>query len=235
MQLKMKKEKTVYDQEPAFLYHRCMPEWWPALDTQKKIVRCKKGDLIFKEGDPVKGVYFLIDGVVKVHKHWGVNKELIIRFAARQDIFGHRGLSSHSNIYPISATALCKSSLCFLDLPFFHSTLKVNTGFMFEFMMFFADELQLSEQRMRDLAHMPVKNRVAKTLLALEKKFGVDKEGFIGFQVSRQDIASYTGAAYETVYKLLSEMTKEGIIKTNGKSIGFLEKEKLLENQEPVS
>jgi CRP/FNR family transcriptional regulator len=93
---------------------------------------------------------------------------------------------------------------------------------MFDFMMFFADELRLSEQRMRDLAHMPVKERVMKTLLTIESKFGINDKGFISFDISRQDIAAYTGAAYETVYKLLAEFTNSGLIKTEGKSIAII-------------
>ena len=168
----MKKIKTTFDKQPQYVYTRCMSEWWPALDAQKQISQFRKGELIFKEGEPVKGMYFVIEGVVKVHKHWIDEKELIIRFAKENDIIGHRGLSTHPDVYPISATTLTNATICFLDLPFFYSTLKVNPNFMFDLMMFFADELRLSEQRMRDLAHMPVKERVMKTLLALEKKFG---------------------------------------------------------------
>ncbi|MDP4131900.1 MAG: Crp/Fnr family transcriptional regulator [Bacteroidota bacterium] len=224
----MKKEKDRYDRQPAFLYERCMPAWWPALDTQKKITTIRKGDAIFSEGDEVKGVYFMIGGVVKVHKHWGEDKELILRFARQRDILGHRGLSTHSAAYPVSATALSTTRVCFLDLAFFHSTLHVNPGFLFDFMMFFADELQLSEQRMRDLAHMTVRNRLAKTLLYLADHFGIDEEGYVGFPMSRQDIASFTGAAYETVYKILAEFCASGIIRTDGKKIAILDAGRLI-------
>ena len=61
----------------------------------------------------------------------------------------------------------------------------------------------------------------------LEKKFGKDAEGFIGFTISRQDLAAYVGTAYETVYRLLLEFTEEKLIKTDGKRIGLLNKEKL--------
>jgi CRP-like cAMP-binding protein len=216
----MKQEK--YDLLPAFLYQRCIPEWWPALDAHRKIIQLKKNELIFSEGDLVKGVYFMIEGVAKVHKQWVEDKELILRFARDEDIIGHRGLSTHSKVYPISATTLSKVTLCFLELPFFKSTLRTNPDFMFDFMMFFADELQLSEQRMRDLAHMPVKSRLVKTLRAIENKFGVDDEGYINFPLNRQDIAAYTGAAYETVYKLLAEFTNAGFINTDGKKIKIL-------------
>jgi CRP/FNR family transcriptional regulator len=60
-------------------------------------------------------------------------------------------------------------------------------------------------------------------LTDIEKKFGTNEEGFISFPVSRQDIAAYTGAAYETVYKILTEWAEAGVIKTDGKHIGILE------------
>jgi CRP-like cAMP-binding protein len=169
----------------------------------------------------------LIEGVVKVHKRWVDDKELILRFAHKQDIIGHRGLSTISTVYPISATALSNLKLCFLNMDFFRATMKGNPGLLFDFMMFFADELQLSEQRMRDLAHMPVKNRLANALLTLEDKFGKNAGGYIDFQISRQDIASYVGAAYETVYKLLAEFNQAGLIRTDGKEIGLVDREKI--------
>ncbi len=77
---------------------------------------------------------------------------------------------------------------------------------------------------MRDLAHNKVKG-VLQKLYWLLKKFGVNEEGFISFAISRRDIASYTGTAYETVYKLLMEFTESGFIKTDGKDIAILNKE----------
>ena len=223
----MKKHKGGYDASGSFIYKKCLREWWPALDANREIIHFKRGEIIFEEGNKIQGVFFMLDGVVKVHKRWTEGKELILRFAHHYDMLGHRGLSTYSSFYPITATALADTTVCFINLDFFHTTLKVNTGFMYDFMMFMADELQLSEQRMRDLAHMPVKGRVAKALLALEKKFGVNDAGFIAFTISRQDISAYTGTTYETVYRLMSEFTEAGFIKTDGKEIMLINKEGL--------
>ena len=223
----MKLQKGPYDASSCFIYQKCIKEWWPALDTNRRIQHYKKGELLYKEGDQVEGVYFMVKGLVKVHKHWTEDKELIIRFAREQDILGHRGLSSLNEPYPITATALSEATVCFIPMDFFRVSLTVNTGFLYEFMMFLADELRLSEQRMRDLAHMQVKGRTARALLMLEKKFGTDKDGFIGFTISRQDLAAYVGTAYETVYRLLLEFSEEGLIKTDGKNIGLLNLEGL--------
>jgi CRP-like cAMP-binding protein len=173
-------------------------------------------------------VYFVYDGVVKVHKKWGADKELIIRFASQGAIFGHRGLGGN-NVYPISATALEDGVICFVDIDFFESTLKVNTDFTYNLMMFFANDLQISEKKMRNLAHMSVKGRVAQALVSLRDQFGKNDDGSINIELSRQDLASYAGATYETVFRVLNEMLKENLIKTSGKKIIINNREKLLE------
>ncbi len=171
----------------------------------EKIGISKKGELIFREGDPVRGIYFVYTGTVKVHKKWGTEKELILRFARQGEIFGHRGLGQEA-VYPITATAIEPVSACFIDLDFFQATLKVNQEFMYGLLLFFADELQESERKMRNLAHMQVKGRVAQALLTLQEKFGLSPDGYIGITLSRQDLASIVGATYETVFRIINEL-----------------------------
>ena len=100
----MKKSKHDCDLKSCFFCTLCLKDWLPAVDANRKTFHFKKGEVIFKEGDPVTGVYFVYQGKVKVHKQWG-DKELIIRFANQGQIFGHRGLG-HNSIYPISGTEL---------------------------------------------------------------------------------------------------------------------------------
>jgi CRP/FNR family transcriptional regulator len=171
-------------------------------------------------------MYFIYSGKVKVHKKWDNGKELIVRLAQDGDIVGHRGLGS-DNIYPVSATSLVTTEICFIDLDFFNSTLKVNQDFIYELMMFFASELKESEKRMRNLAHMSVKGRVANALLMLQTKFGTSPEGYIDIHLSRQDLASYIGTTYETVFRVMNELVEENAISLDGKNI-FIESENIL-------
>jgi CRP/FNR family transcriptional regulator len=139
---------------------------------------------------------------------------------------GHRGLGNDI-YYPVSATALEASEVCFIDLDFFHSTVKVNYQFLYELMMFFAGELKESEKKMRNLAHMPVKGRIAQALLNFKAKFGTTEEGFIDLNLSRQDLASYTGTTYETVFRIMNELVLEGSIALSGKNIFITDEAKL--------
>lgn len=168
----------------------CLKDWLPAIEANRKNVDYTKGEIIFKEGEKVKGIYFIDKGSVKIYKHWTDEKELIVRFAKEGDIFGHRGLGS-DDVYPVSATALEPLRVCYIEMSFFESSLKVNHEFLYELMQFFATQLKDSEKNMRNMAHMPVKGRVANALIKLKNSFGENEAGFIRLPIARQDIASY--------------------------------------------
>ena len=192
----------------------------------QRTFRVKKGEVIFKEGDAVKGVFFVNSGNVKVHIKWDAYKELIVRFAKTGSIVGHRGIGSNTG-YHVSATALENSVICFVDIDFFEATLKVNTEFTNNLLHFFASELRDSERKMRNLAHMSVKGRVSESLLLLQKQFGVTNEGFINIDLSRQDLASFSGATYETVFRVINELVNEKLVSLSGKSIAIINQQGL--------
>ncbi len=199
----------------------CLKEWLPALNANRKTFDFKRGEQLFKEGEEVSGIFFLLSGKAKVHKKWGDEKELIVRFAGAGDIIGHRGLGNET-IYPVSATAIEPVTACFTDLDFFFSTVKVNHAYAFKLLMFYAEELQESEKRMGNLAHMTVKSRIAYSLLKLTERFGLSADNELNIQLSRQDLASYAGTTYETAFRVLTELAITGILRFSGKSIAIL-------------
>jgi CRP-like cAMP-binding protein len=223
----MKKDASC-DLKTCFMCKLALQDWHPAILHHKKNFLAKKGEVILKEGDPVTGVYFVTKGNVKVHKKWG-DKELIIRFANDGAIFGHRGIGNKDAVYPISATALENTSLCFVDINFFMSTIKVNHEFAYGLLLFYADELNTSEKKMRNLALMSVKGRLAVALLGLKEQFGVTTEDFINVNLSRQDLAAFTGATYETVFRTINEIIAEGLIFIKDKMIKILNEDGLKE------
>jgi CRP/FNR family transcriptional regulator len=204
-----------------------LKEWHPAITNHKKNFLVKKGELIIREGDLVTGVYFVTSGNVKVHKKWG-DKELILRFANNGAILGHRGITSTPTVYPISATALEDTTVCFVDVAFFSATLKVNHDFAYWMLLFYADELNISEKKMRDLALMSVKSRIAAALLSLKDQFGLNADQCLNLTLSRQDLAAYIGATYETVFRTMNELIAEKLIVLKVRMIGILDEQGLI-------
>jgi len=63
----------------------------------------------------------------------------------------------------------------------------------------------------------------------LQDKFGTDDAGFINIEISRQDLASYTGTTYETLFKIMNELAEEKAILIDSKRTKLLDRPKLLE------
>ncbi|HEY8780288.1 MAG TPA: Crp/Fnr family transcriptional regulator [Mucilaginibacter sp.] len=195
-----------------------MKDWLPVIAANKQNFELKKGQQLFKEGERVNGIYFILSGVVKVHKRWDREKELILRFAKAGDVVGQLGLGDDV-IYPVSVTAIDPGVACFINMDFFESTLNINSDFTRQLLRVLANDLQESEKRMRNLAHMPVKGRVAQALISLQNQFGKTTEGYINVDISRQDLASFTGAAYESLFRVMNNLAGEKLIIISGKSI----------------
>jgi CRP-like cAMP-binding protein len=223
----MKKSKSACDLKTCLLCQLCQKEWIPAVAAHRSNFKYNKGEMIFEEDAEVKGIYFVYEGTVKVHKHWGEDKELILRFAREGNIIGHRGLGKDL-VYPVSGTAIEPATVCFVDLDFFKASLKTNYEFLYELMQFFANELKESERNMRNLAHMKVKGRIAQALLSIEEKFGCTPGGFINLSISRQDLAAFTGTTYETVFRVLNEFVQEKLIVIEEKEIKLIDRTILL-------
>lgn len=210
----------------CFLCRNCIPEWKEVIAGRKKTFLIRKGKALFRHGERVKGIFFLIEGFVKIHAPWAEEKDMIIRFAKAGDIVGHRGWGGEET-YPITATALEDTTACFITNEFLDATLKTNPSLTYTLLRFYAAELQTAERRMRELTHMEVKGRIAGALLEILGIFGVNKERYISVPITRQDIASYAGTTYETVFKFFTELIRGKIISTSGKSIRINKSEQL--------
>jgi CRP/FNR family transcriptional regulator len=222
----MKAPAATCDLSSCFLCRLCLRDWLPAVEVHKRNVWLKKGQQLVKEGDAVTGIYFVYEGTLKVHKKWDEEKELITRFCRQGDILGHLGLGDKP-LYPVSVTALEPSLICYLEMDFFETTLRVNAGLSYKLVRFLANELQETQRSMRDLAHMPVKARIAQCFLRLKNQFGTRSDGTVNIGISRQDIASFAGTSYETLFKVINEFTDSNIIKMTGRNIRILNEELL--------
>ncbi|TDX01209.1 Crp/Fnr family transcriptional regulator [Dinghuibacter silviterrae] len=213
------------DLSSCFLCTHCIPEWKEVIALRKQTLSFKKGQPVFSEGEPVEGIFFVYSGSVKVHQQWGADKELILRFARAGDVLGYRGQAA--GVHPVTATPLEATQVCHIPQSLLEATFKANPSFLYQMMQLYAGELQEAERRMRHLALTEVRGRIADALLTIRGTFGEGPEGFVSIPITRQDIASYAGTSYETVFKLFTEWTGQGILDTSGKYIRILDDTKL--------
>lgn len=186
----------------------------------KNTIRCKKGQQFIIEGAPVNGLFFILSGSVKVFRT-GINgKEQIVRFAKTGEIIGHRGFGSQEQ-YPIGAIALLDTTLCYFSKGELQEVLRSDASFAYDFMLFYANELNKSEAKVKSLSQMTVRERVIDTLLYVQRKFGQHNNGFINITLSRKEYADYAGTTEEQVIRVFSSLKKENLIVAKGKKIGI--------------
>jgi len=192
---------------------------------RKETFICKKSNSFIKEGDPIKGLYFICSGKVKTIKT-GINgREQIVRLTKNGDTIGFRGFGT-SKRYLIGASALEDTVLCNFSNETMLEILQKIPEFTYALMLFYADELNKSENNIRKIAHMNVRERVIDLLLYIHRKFGQIND-LIDIELSRKEIADFAGTTEEQAIRVISTLKKEMLIKTDGKKIGILAVPKL--------
>ena len=203
-------------------------------DTYSKVVEnrflieCKKSQSFIIEGAPVQGIYFVYKGKAKVTRNGYDGKEHVIRLATDGDIIGHRGYN-RGTVYPIAATALEQTTLCYFPNLFFTNELKSNNLLTYDLMLFYADELDKSEAKSKKYAQMNVREKVIDTLLNIYDRFGQTEKG-LNFVLSRTELANVAETKSEQAIRVLTALKNEELIKCETKDI-FLSKIDLLRNE----
>jgi CRP-like cAMP-binding protein len=208
---------TVCINTNCFIKKHLHLEKMQAFVQQKTHYSCRKGQQFMIEGAPMQGLYFIFSGKAKVFKTGIYGKEQIVRLTKEGDTIGFRGFGT-SNRYLIAASALEDSVLCNFNNEVMQEILKTIPEFTYDMMLFYAEELNKSENNVKKIAQMNVRERVVDTLLYLHKKFG-QTNGLIGVTLSRKELADFTGTTDEQITRSLSSLKKEGFIKSIGKKM----------------
>jgi len=219
----MKEEQTVCytcPNENCFIKKHLHLEQMGQFILKKNSFVCKKTNQFITEGSPLQGLYFVCSGKVKTVKT-GINgREQIVRLTTNGDTIGFRGFGT-SKRYLIGAYALEDTVLCNFSNETMLEILQKVPEFTYALMLFYADELNKSENNIRKIAHMNVRERVIDLLLYIHRKFG-QINGLIDIELSRKEIADFAGTTEEQAIRILSSLKKEGLIETVGKRIGIL-------------
>ncbi|MBI4930617.1 MAG: Crp/Fnr family transcriptional regulator [Bacteroidetes bacterium] len=209
----------------CFIKMYCSPEWIHQISLSKSQVFYKQNQKIISEGEPVLGIYFIQQGKVKVFSTGLDGRQQIVRFANDGHILGHRGLGYEK--YPINAEAMESSLICFVLNEILNEMFMANPKFSTGLMMFYSRELRKIEIRMKNIAHMNLREKIAEALLLLFENFGLNQEKELDVPLTREDIASSAGTNVEQVSRQLTEFEKEGFIAKRGRKIAILKKEGL--------
>jgi len=179
----------------------------------------RSGQVLFYEGDYPSGLYCINRGKVKLSRMGEAGREQIVRLTREGDSVGYRALVSGTP-FELTATVIEDASICFIPRQTFNLLITNSPTLTGRIIRQLTQDLARAEQKQVSLAQKQVRERLAETLLVLREFYGLeDDHRTLRSRLSREDIANYVGTATETVIRLLSEFSKEGLIVLDGKKI----------------
>lgn len=183
----------------------------------------KRGSIVYREGNRMKGFYCVQEGIVKIYKTGFDGKEQIIRFAQPGDIIGYRSVMSKE---PACTTTevLEEAILCHIPSDLLMQLVKTNGDFAVELMKLTCKELGEANSYITDIAQKTVKERLAEIIIYLDDEFGVNEAGILNISLTREELSNIVGTATESIIRLLSEFKSNGLIELNGRKIKILDK-----------
>ena len=89
------------------------------------------------------------------------------------------------------------------------------------------NELRKADNFIADMSQKTVRQRLADALIYLNDTFGLDKDNYIDMPLSREELGNFVGTATESLIRSMSSLTKEKIIRTQGRTIRILKYDEL--------
>ncbi|MDT0555931.1 Crp/Fnr family transcriptional regulator [Patiriisocius hiemis] len=196
------------------------------MSDNKKTKIIKKGDVIFKEGERLSGVFCVRNGISKLSKMSDNGRDQIVKLAQKGEVLGQRSVIA-SETANLSATALEDMEVCFIPKNHIEEPLQTNPVFTNAVLKHMAQDLKYADDIIVNMAQKTVRQRLAEVLMYLEDNFGLDGEGYLYLQLSRADIADVVGTATELLIRTLTKFKKESLVSTSGKRIKIEDKKAL--------
>lgn len=189
----------------------------------------KKGQDLFKEGDPGDRLYVVTEGKIKLSHASGDGRESLLMVLGPGDMFGELSLFDPG---PRTATATAVTDARLLSL----SNDKVigwvtqHPKVSLQLLGRLAQRLRRSNEVLADLVFSDVPGRVAKAIMDLGNRFGVQKEDglHVNHDLTQEELAQLVGASRETVNKALADFAGRGWVRLEPRAVVVLDLERLL-------
>lgn len=230
----MKKEKVLIDKEKSIkdidIFSSLKEEEIKSIENLFIVKNFRKGDYIFYEGDREPGIYFVVDGIVKLIKETSEGKTVILQLVTKDESFGWLVMKGTKPTSTYSAQALVDTTVLYISNNDFLKLLLLYPALAVRITCEATKRILEAYDRLKSLAVEKVEGRIANLLLELADKIGdPDKDKItINAPITRQDIAEMAGTTVETAIRIISKWKKDGILDTErGKieiyDIDFLE------------
>jgi CRP/FNR family transcriptional regulator len=187
-----------------------------------------KGERLYLQGSADKNIYILKKGAVKIVKQTSHGKEVILDVVQSGTIFGEMSAIDPKE-RDESAEMIEDGLICTFDRERFQELMQNVPGLSIKITKMIHFRFRKIENRLLDLLHSSVEQRLSKTLINLMEEFGVPhKDGYlIKVKLTHNDYADLIASTRETVTATFNKLKKMGILDFENKYVVIKSEDKL--------
>ncbi|HXA00031.1 MAG TPA: Crp/Fnr family transcriptional regulator [Candidatus Dormibacteraeota bacterium] len=188
------------------------------LDTaglSRKIVKFRRSEKIYSQGDAAKGVHYIQEGAVRLSVVSEGGKEAVIAILGPGDFFGE-GCLAGQPVCMGTATAILPTSILFIEksemMRVLHAEHELSDIFISHML---TRNIRIEEDLVDQLFNSSEK-RLARALLLLARYGKEDQPHGVLPKISQETLAEMIGTTRSRVNFFMNKFRKMGFIKYNG-------------------
>ncbi|MFM2476061.1 cAMP-activated global transcriptional regulator CRP [Celerinatantimonas sp. MCCC 1A17872] len=173
-------------------------------------------------GEKAETLYYIVKGSVAVLIKDDEGKEMILSYLNQGDFMGELGLFEEDDESTRSAWIRAKTPCEVAEISYkkFRQLIQVNPDILMRLSTQMAKRLQVTSQKVGNLAFLDVTGRIAQTLLNLAKQpDAMTHPDGMQIKITRQEIGQIVGCSRETVGRILKMLEEQNLISAHGKTI----------------
>ncbi len=191
-------------------------------------VTLPRGGVLFSEGDAGDRLYVVTSGKIKLGLTSSDGRENLLAVLGPGEMFGELSLFDPGP-RTATATAVTDSALIGLGHCDLQPWLSGRPEVASQLLRALAQRLRRTNGALADLVFSDVPGRVAKALLDLATRFGVQSDTgiHVTHDLTQEELAQLVGASRETVNKALADFQQRGWIRHEARAVVLLDVERL--------
>jgi CRP/FNR family transcriptional regulator len=191
------------------------------LESMRTSHRYRRGQVLHYEGTPCSAIHCLESGRAKVLRTAPGGKMCILRLVDPGEVLGMEALYAEGHLHTTTAEMIEDGMVCLFEREPLLELIRENRDLCRTVLEFLSRQLRTSEAERVELAVGDVRERTARALVLLSRRYGQEDDHgtLIGLKLSREEIAEMIGAAAETVIRQLTEFRTEGLLANHGRQL----------------
>jgi CRP-like cAMP-binding protein len=183
--------------------------------------------VLFGEGNPADGLYLVCQGRVKLYQSDRFGRERVLEIASEGSIVGELPVDDQQ-VLSASAEAIEDSQICFISHARLVPLLREHPDVAVRLVEALSRELSRARQKVRDLVFKDAAGRLATLVLDLAEEKGTYRGAAeVRFPYSRAELAQRIGVSTETAIRLLSKLSRRGVLSVDGRAVQIPDLERL--------